>query len=111
MVSLKRTLFPLMGVTWAGDSKQQEISFITPQSNKVNVDYYTSMSETGELSLNFKASIDKFFSAPADSNPRFCLALREIGESDWDIAQMSMLESNQWSAKDGMDADAVAWCS
>ena len=111
MAILKTTLFSLIGVTSAGQSKSQEISFITPDSNKVSVNYYTSMSEMGGLTLNFKASIDKIYTTPADQNPRFCLALREVGQTDWDIAQMSMLADNQWSAKDGMASNAVTWCS
>ena len=111
MAMLKTTLFSLMGVTSAGQSASKEISFITADSNKVSVNYYTSMSEMGGLVLNFKASIDKIYSTPADSNPRFCLALREVGQTDWDIAQMSMISDNNWSAKDGMSSNAVNWCS
>ena len=111
MAMLKTTLFSLMGVTSAGQSASKEISFITADSNKVSVNYYTSMSEMGGLVLNFKASIDKIYSTPADSNPRFCLALREVGQTDWDIAQMSMISDNNWSAKDGMSSNSVNWCS
>ena len=108
---LKTAFISLMGVTSAGQSATKEISFITADSNKVSVNYYTSMSEMGGLVLNFKASIDKIYSTPADSNPRFCLALREVGQTDWDIAQMSMISDNAWSAKDGMASNAVNWCS
>ena len=76
----------------------------------MNVDYYTSMSESGALALNFKATIDKFFVNPNDSNPRFCLGLKESGEIDWDIAQMSMIGETQWSPKDGMNSDVETFC-
>ena len=69
------------------------------------------MSKTGDLVLNLKASIDKIFTTPADSNPRFCFAVREVGETEWDIAQMSMIADNVWSAKDGMASNAINWCS
>ena len=104
------TLFSLLGVTSAGDSAKTNINYITDSSNKINVDFFTSMTETGALSLNFKATIDKFFTTPVGTNPRFCLGLRETGQTDWDIAQMSMIADTEWSAKDGMDSDVVSFC-
>ena len=71
------------------------------------------MDSQGILKVNFDTIVNNFIKPSDDnSNPRICLALREVGTTLYDIGQLSMLtfKTNAWAAKDGSTTDPQLWC-
>ena len=72
------------------------------------------MDKSGELSITYTASVNNFVKQKDDSNPRFCMGLREKGsEDEYDMVQMSMhtFLEGKWYSKDGMSAKPADFCN
>ena len=51
------TLVALLGSSFAEDSKTNNVQFVNSDNNRIGLDYFTSMSEDGTLTLNLEGVI------------------------------------------------------